>query len=246
MQQVLSGAGLGAIMAVGGGLMAGYDQSNAMGKGIVWILFVGSIAAWCIMLGKGYELKNMARGGRGFLRIYRGGRQPLDALRRAGPGGGGPLGRIHAEACKAIEKLLRRKASASMPEEFGEEDMNLIRGVAERELARQLLKVESNMSFLATATTTAPFLGLLGTVWGVMDAFQAMSGKGVVLLAEVAPGISGALVTTVVGLLVALPSAIGYNYLAERVKALQVELENFVDEILADITHCYRRGGRDS
>lgn len=243
MEPYAAGMDLGNFLAFAGGLLKGYGQSNFMGKGIVWVLFVGSIAVWCVMVGKWYELKNMARDGMRFLRLYRSPAPLSGAPREAGTSASGPLGVIYGETRKALERLPRNRVAEVRPAELSEVDLNLVRGAAERELARQLLTVERGMSFLATATTTAPFLGLLGTVWGVMDAFQAMSGKGVVLLAEVAPGISGAMVTTVVGLLVALPSAVGYNILSERVRNFQVELENFVDELLADITHRYRRGG---
>ena len=84
-----------------------------------------------------------------------------------------------------------------------------IRNVAERTMADQALLLENSMGLLATAASTAPFLGLLGTVWGVMEAFGGMAVTGTAMLSAVAPGISGALLTTVIGLLVALPSAVG-------------------------------------
>jgi len=83
--------------------------------------------------------------------------------------------------------------------------------------------------------STGPFLGLLGTVWGVMEAFGAMANSGSALLSAVAPGIAGALLTTVVGLLVALPSSIGYNMLTTRIRRLAVQMDNFSQEFAADV-----------
>ena len=97
------------------------------------------------------------------------------------------------------------------------------------------------MGLLATAVTGAPFLGLLGTVWGVMDAFKAMAVTGSVMLSEVAPGISGALLTTVVGLLVALPSLIGYNLLSSEIRRMSVAMENFSDELVKDLERHFLR-----
>jgi biopolymer transport protein ExbB/TolQ len=114
-------------------------------------------------------------------------------------------------------------------------ELSAIRGKAERLLAEQQLHVESRFSHIATVSTAAPLLGLFGTVWGVMVAFMMMAGSGSAMLSAVAPGISGALLTTVTGLLVALPSTIGYNILVDRARAMTVELENFVDEYMADV-----------
>ena len=96
------------------------------------------------------------------------------------------------------------------------------------------------MGFLATAVTTAPFLGLLGTVWGVMAAFGGMAAQKSAQLSAVAPGISSALLTTVVGLLVALPSAIGYNLLSNQIRQLCVKTDNFAQELVSDIETHYQ------
>ena len=100
------------------------------------------------------------------------------------------------------------------------------------------------MGVLATAVTASPFLGLLGTVWGVMESFSAMAKTGSVQLSAVAPGIAGALLTTVIALLVALPSAIGYNMLTTRVKELHVQTDNFAQELIAEVQRHYRKDAR--
>ena len=89
------------------------------------------------------------------------------------------------------------------------------------------------MGYLAAGTTIAPFLGLLGTVWGVLDAFQVMGAKGAVNLSEVAPSLSTAMLTTVVGLVVAIPSVVGYNLLVNRIRRITISLDGFTDEYLA-------------
>ena len=114
-----------------------------------------------------------------------------------------------------------------------------IRNVAERTLADQLLLMENQMGLIATAASAAPFLGLLGTVWGVMEAFGGMAQTGSAMLSVVSPGISGALLTTVVGLLVALPSTVGYNLLSDKIRRISVGMENFVQELISDIERHY-------
>ncbi|MDD2349234.1 MAG: MotA/TolQ/ExbB proton channel family protein, partial [Kiritimatiellae bacterium] len=106
------------------------------------------------------------------------------------------------------------------------------------------IRIEHGMPLLATIVTASPMLGLLGTVWGVLDAFSEMGPKGTVLLSEIAPAISSALVTTVVGLLVAIPSAIFYNTLATKVRQLSSDMVGFADELLGRIA-CEFQGRSD-
>jgi hypothetical protein len=94
--------------------------------------------------------------------------------------------------------------------------MNSVRSAMEREVGEQALRLEDRMTVLATAVSGAPFLGLLGTVWGVMDTFSGIAIANHASLAAMAPGVSGALITTVTGLLVAIPAMFGYNYLDHR------------------------------
>jgi biopolymer transport protein TolQ len=102
-------------------------------------------------------------------------------------------------------------------------------------VADQAILLEKRMGLLATAASAAPFLGLLGTVMGVMTAFSSMASSGPALLSDVAPGISGALLTTVVGLVVALPSSIGYNILSDRIRCITVMMDNFAQEFIGDL-----------
>ncbi len=226
-------------------LLTAYQQSEWMGKGIIWVLFVGSIMVWSVMIGKRFEVGAMAKRTERFLNRYRRMRIPEDVSLASGSSGGlqSPVEIVFKASAELLTDVLRQNRSPGKTgtAALDDVDIGIVRGMAERMLAEQSLYVERNMSMLATATTTAPFLGLLGTVWGVMVAFQAMSGRGVVLLAEVAPGISSALLTTVVGLFVALPSAIGYNFLTGRVHALQTQMENFVDEFMADVARRHRQ-----
>ena len=98
-------------------------------------------------------------------------------------------------------------------------------------MAEESLKYEEKMVLLGSIVTGAPFLGLLGTVWGVMDAFGAMSTASSASLQALASGVSGALLTTVSALVVAIPAVFGYNYLLQNTKIALIELENFASTI---------------
>ena len=99
----------------------------------------------------------------------------------------------------------------------------------------QIIQLEKNVVVLATAVTAAPFLGLMGTVWGVMDAFGGLAIQGTATLSAVAPGISGSLIATLAGLIVALPSLIGYNMLTSRIRILSTMMEHFAEELMTDL-----------
>ncbi|MBI5238309.1 MAG: MotA/TolQ/ExbB proton channel family protein [Deltaproteobacteria bacterium] len=112
------------------------------------------------------------------------------------------------------------------------EDLERIQRVLRKTEAAEASKLEYSVPFLATAGNTAPLLGLFGTVWGIMELFRGIGTKGAASLAVVAPGISDALVTTVVGLIVAIPATIGYNYIMARIDRVTLEMSGFSVDLL--------------
>jgi len=225
------------------------QQANLAGKVIVVVLFVGSIFAWSVMISKIGELRVARRASRRFLSAYRSEAHPLTLYLGSRKYEGSPLYSIYKSACMAVGSAFELQGVGEedlFKEGIDVEDRNLselhlsaVRTVAERVLSDQALLLENSMGFLATATSTAPFLGLLGTVWGVMESFGGMVAGGTAMLSAVAPGISGALLTTVVGLLVALPSLIGYNLLTDRIRRMSVEMDNFTQELISSIERQY-------
>ncbi len=128
--------------------------------------------------------------------------------------------------------------------EVGAEDplvvnLSTLRGALGRAIDQEVMRFESQIAILSTAVTGGPFLGLLGSAWGVMSVFAQMGIYGTVRLGAVAPGISAALLATVVGLLVAVPSLFAYNYMAHRIRHATMELEGFADEFVGSIEHNY-------
>jgi biopolymer transport protein TolQ len=105
----------------------------------------------------------------------------------------------------------------------------------ERAIAEQVVELRKHLIVLATTAGAAPFVGLFGTVWGIMQAFAAMSVTGSASISSVAPGMSAALTTTVAGLAVAIPALVGYNYLMNRVRIMTIQMENFSSEILSTV-----------
>jgi biopolymer transport protein ExbB/TolQ len=226
-----------------------FRESTIAGKIIVLFLFVGSIFAWTIMISKFVEVRRAKENSRRFLQAFRKEHDPVALFLRRQKFASSPLYKIYERGCLALGAELEATgvdASELFVGGVGEPDRRIstvqaeaISNVNARNVADEALLLESNMGLLATAVSASPFLGLLGTVWGVMDAFGGMAVKGAATLSAVAPGISGALLTTVVGLLVALPSAIGYNILTNQIRELTVQMDNFAQEFSAEIQRAY-------
>ncbi len=223
-------------------LMLKMDQPGVV---ICLLLFGGSIYAWSIMVSKLISLSSARNESLAFLRRYRAMKHPaelyLDTTRRSTLA---PLQAVYDQACAALEAVLDVQGieAEHLHAEGGlsrvplsDRQIRSVQNAAERMVADQALLLESSIGYLASAASMAPFLGLLGTVLGVMGAFGSMAGSGTALLSEVAPGIASALMTTVVGLFVALPSSIGYNILSDRVRQLTVMMDNFAQELVGDL-----------
>jgi biopolymer transport protein TolQ len=202
-------------------------ESNLAGQIIVMLLFVGSILVWTLMVTKGRDLSAAQRTCDAFVLRYRSGSHPFSLYRKTE--GLCPVTAVYNAACGSVADDL---AAAGSPR-LSRAQIKGLEATVSRTIAEQVMALEHNMGIVATAASTAPFLGLLGTVWGVMDAFGDIQ-PGSTLIADVTPGISGALLTTVVGLIVALPSSIGYNMLGDRIRRLAVTLDNFGQELLGD------------
>ena len=229
-------------------ILFAFRTSDLFGKLIVAILILLSVYAWTLMSSKRAFLSVAKRHNRGFLARFRTSVHPAQLKVKATNGfvSNVPFADIYVTTMTELLNYLHRhgvsdqavaewQAGVTGPA-LPESELASVRAAAEGALNRELLAVESHMTFLATCTNAAPSLGLLGTVWGIMRAFMDMVGGGsAIVITAVAPGIAGALLTTVAGLLVSIPSAVGYNFLNDRLNAQKVDLENFTDELLANI-----------
>ena len=224
-------------------LISGFLESNLMGKGIVLVQIASSIVAAAIIIGKNRELNGVMRNSKRFLREFLAGRDVLDYYLLRKKGVMTSLELIYDRTCERMVKLLdpdmRRSVIGRQSEAenaaLSVREIELVRSTCEHTVPEEEIRVEQGMGLLATIVTASPMLGLLGTVWGVLDAFADMGTKGTVLLSVIAPAISSALVTTVVGLLVAIPSAICYNNLASKVRQLNTDMVGFADELMGRI-----------
>jgi len=131
------------------------------------------------------------------------------------------------------------RARLGIADKISPAQMGAVNAAMERAVGETALGLESQMILLATAVSGSPFLGLLGTVWGVMDAFTGVAVAGSPSLVSMAPGVSGALITTVTALCVAIPAMFGYNFLVTSIRGVIVEMDNFAAELASEFEHKY-------
>ena len=234
------------------GLVKGFLDSNAVGILIVIIQLVLSVVAGAIFFGKLKELNAVKRGNQRFMREFQNGRDVLEYyLGRKAQRQSVSLELMYVKTCERMVKLIDpltrgraiKGADAREAVALTGKEIALLRGNCEHVAEDEEIRLDKGMTLLAFIVTTAPMLGLLGTVWGVLDAFDLMGGKGTVLLSEIAPAISSALVTTVVGLIVAIPSSGGYNWLSGKIREITSDMDGVLDELLGRIAREYQ--GRD-
>jgi biopolymer transport protein TolQ len=204
------------------GVFTAFVQSNFAGQVIVVLLIAFSVVAWMVMIGKYKELRRM----RGDNMRYEQYLANLRSLSGADRNVRGPYAMLTRDALDAYDIALRGRVSP-------ETRMGQVENALQRAVGECVILYESKMVLLGSIVTGAPFLGLLGTVWGVMDSFGAISMEKTATLQMLAPGVSGALLTTVAGLCVAIPAVFGYNYLLSQSKLMVTELENYAS-LLAD------------
>lgn len=226
MMEWISIGPLLASVTEGGNVFAYFHQSNMAGKVIVLVLIVASLVAWSVMVGKYLDLNRQRTLNHSFERRL--GQLPLVLSGRISSIGVGPYAVIATAAVEAYHTFARRRGSDTIETTTA---MAHVENALQREVANRCMAYESRMVVLGSIVSGAPFLGLLGTVWGVMDAFGSLALEGSGTLQNLAPGVSGALLTTVAALLVAIPSVFGYNYLLSQVKSMILELENFTSRL---------------
>ena len=228
-------------------LIFAFEQSTLPGRLILLSLFIASIFSWTVMVTKFRVIRRAQQRRDQFLSLFRTDRQPLRIYTDRIRFDGAPLFAVYKAGCQ--ELTFQLLGSADVDETFrGRLDaaprispaqMRVVNSAMERAVGETALKLESQMIVLATAVSGAPFLGLLGTVWGVMETFGDVAASGSANLAAMAPGVSAALITTVTGLLVAIPAMFGYNYLVTTLRGIIVGLDNFAAELGSEFEHKY-------
>lgn len=204
--------------------------AGVVAKIVLLILFIFSIFSWAVMFYKFQQIRRAEKGAKGFSDAF----SRADSIHHFNPSltekADNPLMTIFREGCKKFEALKKDNGGIlSEPSSFLNIIKRRLKGVIEGEVSYY----EGYLSFLATTGNVTPFIGLFGTVWGIIHAFQQISIQGSANIAAVAPGIAEALITTGIGLATAIPAVIGYNYLLSRVRRLSSKMDVFADDFIS-------------
>ena len=222
---------------VNSSLIQTFATSDIVGQVITLAIVALSILAWFVILDKVRYLRATERNSQLFLHQYHRDREHIFLLH---------FGKEHASLCPMYKiyaagiKELRHHLGDSDSLEHAnpgltEYHLEEVEEAIQRTMAAETASMEKLMIILAITAVVGPLMGLLGTVWGIMNAFNAMAAAGSPSLLIVAPGIAGALITTVVGLLVAIPSVAAYNVFLSRIRRLGATMDDFASEFIAAI-----------
>jgi biopolymer transport protein TolQ len=201
--------------------------SGTMVKLILLLLLAASVATWTIIYLKTRILKNATTGNSEFTATFwnsAGLEEVHDMLARFE---GSPIANVFRAGYIELKKLPLEGASTDGTAEIA----NLTRAL-NRAHGIEIDALEKHVDWLASTASAAPFVGLFGTVWGIMNSFQSIGAMGSASLSVVAPGISEALVSTAVGLAAAIPAAVAYNLIVNRTRKISLEIENFSQEFV--------------
>jgi biopolymer transport protein TolQ len=209
---------------VGMGLWSLVAQADPVVKGVLLLLVLASIWSWTVIFDKAFRLSRLRRKAQAFERAFWSG-APLDDLyRRLGRNPDHPMAMLFAAAMEEWRDAPRHSASS------GRVLLERIQKVMTLALDREIDLLVRHLSSLATIGATAPFVGLFGTVWGIMNSFQSIAITKNTTLAVVAPGIAEALLATALGLVAAIPAVVAYNKLSGDVDRYANRVTNFADE----------------
>ena len=187
-------------------------------------LVLTSLTSWTVIFGKVFGLKRVRESNEDFEREFWSGRS-LTELNAAvaNKSQTAPMERIFASGMREFLKLREKRLDAGA-------QLDGARRAMRASFQRELDVIESNLSFLASVGSVSPYVGLFGTVWGIMHAFVGLSNMTQVTLATVAPGIAEALVATAIGLFAAIPAVVAYNRFARDIDRIAIQLETFIEE----------------
>ncbi len=199
-------------------------------KGVVALLVLMSVASWAAIFRKLWALRRVANANESFEREFWSGKSVTELYTAAQKNAtakhpvSGPIERIFGNGMRDLHKLRDRRIT----------DPTILLDGARRAMRasfqRELDVLESNLSFLASVASVAPYVGLFGTVWGIMHAFVGLGSMQTVTLATVAPGIAEALVATAIGLFAAIPAVVAYNRFARDIDRAAIRMETFIEE----------------
>ena len=234
-------------------------NATVEGQITVIVLLLLSLFSWTIILSKFRQLVIARKASRKFMAAYNGTRDPLDIQRRGEEFDGAPAYHLYIRGADELAYQLKNNPvvvqGISFPADAEHTNTDMIakttttkvsvssyeaiQVILEEAAGVQAMGLEKGMIVLSTAVAGGPFIGLLGTVWGVMSTFAGIAEANSASLTTMAPGVAAALVATVTGLLVAIPAMFAYNFMVTSIRAITQELDLFASRYANQIEHVY-------
>jgi biopolymer transport protein TolQ len=219
------------------------SDAGVVVKFVLLLLLFFSISSWAIIIVKYRYIRTAYRQSESFTEFFWESRDFSEAFTKARELQGSPIARMFRIGFSELKRLSQSGVvpGGRKPEaDKGEQDSlrnrfagtDNIKRSLRRSAAAEITKMTQMVPFLATTGNTAPFIGLFGTVWGIMSSFHGIGLSGSASLAVVAPGISEALVATAFGLAVAIPAVIAFNYFMQKIRVIESEMNNFSSDFL--------------
>jgi len=220
---------------MGSGIVGLFLESGWMGKAIAVILMGVSVVTWAMILMKYQYLRKAEQESKLFMTEFRRTKDAQELLKYAEKKKFSPMATLFREGYREAESIVKSLPNNTVTDEdrkmLGEEIERALKVTTQDEISY----MERYLAFLGTAGTVGPLLGLFGTVWGIMDAFYSIGLKGSGDISALAPGLAEALINTSMGLFVAIPAVIAYNYFAEKIRGIATRMDSFSMEFLSFI-----------
>jgi biopolymer transport protein TolQ len=209
-------------------------SAGPVAKVVLGILLLFSIISWALIVEKWWQFRRVRRQSIGFVKIFREGRRPSIVHAAARKYRDSPLAQLYAAAYTEVSGVpdVIDQVIEDGDEGLPPDRLDAVHRAMRRSAGLEVAQLERYLPFLATTASSTPFIGLFGTVWGIMSAFHGIGTQGSASLAVVAPGISEALIATAAGLAAAIPAVMGYNYFVNRVRHWATEMDGFTLDLL--------------
>ena len=209
------------------GILDLISEAGLVAKCVLTALLLVSIYCWGIIFSKWALLKRARAQNNQFLDIFWHSKTIDEIMDKTEKFAASPVATVFRSGVKELKKL-----SSDELQDVGVEKVDNIQRALFRASNSELQILERNVGWLATTASAAPFVGLFGTVWGIMNSFQSIGASGSANLAVVAPGISEALITTAMGIGAAIPAVIAYNHFAGQIRRVAVDIESFSQDFM--------------
>ncbi len=215
-----------------GSLLGMILDAGLMVQFVLLILLILSVVSWTIIFIKFRYYRKIRKENDAFDSDYQRSNKLSDVLPASKKYSFSTTAEVFRVGYTELTKMNKPQKDAARGDEISLSSLDNVQRALNRASNTEMTKLESALGFLATTGSASPFIGLFGTVWGIMETFKSIGARGSATLAVVAPGISEALIATAAGLAAAIPAVIFYNYFLNKSKIMVQEMDNFADEFL--------------